>query len=168
MDPNDFRFCPFCAAELVSSDEEGHRRLRCPRCGWIRYRNPTVGVAVILLNEQGLWLGKRRAGGWCIPCGHVEWEETIREAALREIQEETGLKVELGQVFAVHSNFHDPEKHTVGIWYRGRVSDFNTARPGGDLVDLRPFPLHDLPELVYPSDRLVVQKLRSRQVNWGE
>jgi ADP-ribose pyrophosphatase YjhB (NUDIX family) len=121
-------------------------------------------VAVVLLTEQGLWLGRRRSGGWCIPCGHVEWDETIAQAAVREAREEMGLEVDLKEVFAVHSNFHNPHQHTVGIWFLGQASSLDQARPGGDLEELRPFTLDGLPDLIFPTDRLVVEKLRSTEI----
>jgi ADP-ribose pyrophosphatase YjhB (NUDIX family) len=155
-----YRYCPKCAATLEPFNHEGHVRRRCPDCGWIHYRNPTAGVAVIFLNEAGLWLGRRRSGGWCIPCGHVEWDETVEQAARREAREEMGLEPDLQGVFAVLSNFHDSEQHTVGIWFLASPTDMQTARAGGDLLELRPFPLDKPPELAFPTDEIVVRRLQ--------
>jgi 8-oxo-dGTP diphosphatase len=160
-----FRYCPYCRKVLQPFSDGERLRLICPGCGWVYYRNPTVGVAVILLQPPPitgsvphLLLGERRSGGWCIPCGHVEWDEDIEAAAQREFREETGLEVRLDRVFAVHSNFHNPQHHTVGVWYRGhRVS--GVLRPGGDLLQVGYFPLDELPELVFPTDRLVCSQL---------
>ncbi len=160
LDDDPYRYCPLCGAGLEEFHDGERARKRCPACGWVRYRNPTVGVALILLTEQGLWLGRRRSGGWCIPCGHVEWDESLEQAARREALEELGVVVSLESVFNVSSNFHDPEQHTVGVWYLARAEGLDQARPGGDLVELRPFPLDALPELVFPTDRVVVDRLR--------
>lgn len=156
-----YTYCPYCTAPLESNqDPEGSARLVCPGCGWIHYRNPTAGVAVILLSDEGLWLGRRRSGGWCIPCGHVEWDETIRSAAVREMREELGVEIELGELFDAHSNFHDPAHHTVGIWFEAALPPGAKPRPGGDLAEVRLFPLEKLPELIFPTDRLIVERLR--------
>lgn len=157
--PGAYTYCPYCATPLQLMQLDGDGRLACPGCGWIHYRNPTAGVAVILLTPEGLWLGRRRSGGWCIPCGHVEWDETIRQAAVREMREELGVQIKLGEVFDVHSNFHDPAQHTVGIWFEGSVPAGAHPTPGGDLLEVRPFPLEDLPVLVFPTDCLIVERL---------
>lgn len=154
-----------CGHALSTFFDGDRNRRRCESCGWIHYRNPTVGVAVILLNEKGLWLGRRRSGGWCIPCGHVEWDESIKQAARRELLEETGMEVTLGEVFAVHSNFHNPEQHTVGIWFLGETDDYSGSKPGGDLIELKAYPLLDIPSLKFPTDELVVAKLRNIHLN---
>jgi len=153
-----YSHCPLCASDLQPSSHGGRLRLRCPNCGWIYYRNPTVGVAVVLLEAGKLLLGRRQDGGWCIPCGHVEWDETVEQAAVREYLEETGLEVDLGDVLAVKSNFHDPERHTVGVWYWGKCRG-GELHAGGDLVEVDFFPLESLPELKFPTDREVVANL---------
>jgi len=58
----------------------------------------TLGVAVLVINDDGEFLiGKRKgsldAGCWGLPGGHLEPNETIEECAVREVFEETGLKI---------------------------------------------------------------------------
>lgn len=69
---------------------------------------PRVGVGVILENSQGLiLLGKRKgshAPYWSIPGGHLEVGEPFEACAIREIEEETGLRISDPQVVAVTNN----------------------------------------------------------------
>ena len=59
---------------------------------------PQVGVGVFVLREGKVLLGKRRgshgAGTWALPGGHLEFGESVEACALRETEEETGLKVQ--------------------------------------------------------------------------
>ncbi len=157
-----FEYCPYCTGRLQPFSDGERLRFRCERCGWVYYRNPTVGVAVVLVEGGHLLLGERRDGGWCIPCGHVEWDEEVGEAARREFAEETGLEVRLAGVLAVHSNFHNPRQHTVGIWYEG-IRIGGSLRAGGDLLNLSFYPLDRLPSLKFPTDQEVVSHLGPQQ-----
>ncbi len=153
-------FCPACGSPTVAVVRGGLPRAACPRCGHVQWRNPKAAVAVILRDAAGRVLLVRRTSApvraWCIPCGNIEWDESVREAARREMAEETGFRVRVGRVFAVLSNVHDPEAHSVGIWFRGRIES-GTLRPGGDADRADWFDPGRPPEpLAFPTDRTVL------------
>ena len=149
----------------TSIDESGV--LKCQDCGFTLIRRPVVGVGVIVLDgnrvvmgRRNLMGGRRYQGHWCVPCGYLEWGEEVRAAAQREFLEETGLVVEISGVYAVHSNFHNPNDLTVGIWFNANVVG-GALQASDDLDMVGYFPLDDLPEpLAFPTDRLVLEQLR--------
>jgi len=162
--PRNYRFCPMCAAPLGRRVLADRDRLVCTRCEFVLWQNPIVGVAVIVEQESAILLGRRSRGVyrglWCIPCGYVEADEHVRDAARREFWEETGLEVEVGDVYTVHSNFHNPEVPTVGIWFRGTVTA-GTPRAADDLdaVEFVPIEAYSTHSLAFPTDRLVLERL---------
>ena len=163
--PPSFRFCPCCGGELANRPRGGRDRLVCRDCRRVLYVNPAVGVALVVRRGSEILWGRRKGGpyrdAWCIPCGYVEWGEEVRAAAAREFAEETGLVVEVVEVLAVHANFHDSERLTVGIWFAGRVLG-GALQAGDDLAEVAFYPLEAPPRpLAFPTDAVVLAELKA-------
>ena len=54
MEENPYKYCPMCGRALTTFHDGERLRRRCEKCNWVHYRNPTAGVAAILLSEEGL------------------------------------------------------------------------------------------------------------------
>jgi 8-oxo-dGTP diphosphatase len=94
----------------------------------VNAERPAVGVGVVVIDQGRLLLIKRwgpfRTGYWAVPGGKPEWGETLADCAVREVAEETGLDVELGDVIWVGDAMSDedpPEHHFVLIDFSARV-----------------------------------------------
>ena len=165
--PGEFTYCPHCATPLEPAQRHGTIRPTCPACGFIHWRNPAVGAAAVVFDADGNILlvrrapGATRAGLWSIPAGFVDYGEEVRAAAKRELEEETGLIAKVGDVVWVASNFHDPGKLTVGIWFAATVIG-GTLQAGDDADDARFFGLDDLPPLAFETDEAYLGSLRAQ------
>jgi 8-oxo-dGTP pyrophosphatase MutT (NUDIX family) len=65
-----------------------------------------LGASAIIFNGQGKFLLTKRTdnGLWCLPGGGVESGESVAEACIREVFEETGLKVRVKRLIGVYSH----------------------------------------------------------------
>ena len=92
-----------------------------------KYKNPkpTVDVLIELDGRAGELVFIERANepqGFAIPGGFVDEGEWVADAAVREAKEETGLDVELVELFHVYSDpSRDPRQHTVSTVFIGRA-----------------------------------------------
>lgn len=100
-----FTWCPSCAAPLEERDFGGKMKKACTVCKFVHWNNP-MNVAVALvpsLDGQELLLIRRaippRIGFFALPGGYVDTNEGLQDAAIREVFEETGLKIEVDSFF---------------------------------------------------------------------
>lgn len=128
-------------------------------------RWPRVGSAVVVVQDGRVLLGQRdkdpNRGWWVLPGGKVEPFETVAQAGSRELLEETGLLIDVGDQIGVFEIVRPPEEHRLIIYSWGTVLS-GTPRAADDLRDLRFVSRDELPELQLSP--VVAQVLR--RVGW--
>ena len=105
----EFQFCPVCGNRLDFSKLKALEpsRLFCPSCDFVLYLDPKV-VACSILEMDGKIVLLRRAinpqkGKWVMPGGYVDRGEEVKAAALRETEEECGIKTRISMLLGVYS-----------------------------------------------------------------
>jgi 8-oxo-dGTP diphosphatase len=101
--------------------------------------------------------------GWALPGGFVEAGESAAAAARREFQEETGLDVELSELFHVYADpARDPRGPTLGVVYLGRAAGVPVG--ADDAAEARAFPLDALPAPLAFDHALILADYRRYKV----
>ena len=132
---------------------------------------PLVGVGAIIIQNDRVVLVKRAhppiQGQWSIPGGVLEVGELVREAAIREAREETGLIVQPADLLGVYDRILRNEEQRVQYHYV--LVDFLCRPVGGELqaasdaAEVRWFTRQDLPALKLAEDTQdVIEKGFSR------
>jgi 8-oxo-dGTP diphosphatase len=140
----------------------GRTRLVCSACGFVLYQNPVPGAGVLVEMDEGVVLIRRghtpHKGRWALPAGFIEADESIEEAAIRECKEETGLDVELIDLFGVDSFPEGPIQSGIIIFYRARAVG-GELRPGDDAAEVAVFPPEGLPaDIAFRTHRTVLAR----------
>jgi len=148
---------------METAEIAGRVREICPDCGFVLYRNPVPGTGVLVEMEEGIVLIQRGQppfeGWWALPAGYIEADESVERAAVRECKEETGLDVELLELFGVYSFPEGPVQSGIVVFYRARPVG-GELRAGDDARDVDVFPLGALPEnLAFRTHREVLERL---------
>jgi 8-oxo-dGTP diphosphatase len=166
-DPGDFKFCPYCTKPLVLREDGMLTRLACTECDWIYYRNPVAAAGGVVIRDDRICLVRRaiapRRGDWTLPAGFVEYDETPRECAVRELEEETGLQVEVTGIHGVYEGFDDPRHHVVLILYNMKELSHRDVIAGDDADDAGFYTLDNLPgKIAFRAHRLALNDLAQR------
>ena len=106
----------------------------------------SIGATAVIVQDNKVLLVKREDFEvWALPGGGVDEGESLAETAVREVYEETGLEIEITHLIGLYSE--------IGSWSDWHLASFAARVIGGDLksqmgevLDLRFFPLEELPE----------------------
>ena len=142
------RFCPHCAHPLEERHAHGRLRHICPACGFVHFREPKVGVTVVIEQQDRILLIRRAQepgeGQWALPSGFVEWDESPEAAVRRECAEETGLIAGDLCLLGVSHYTDDFRGPGINLFYQARIAG-GTLQAGDDASEARFFPHAELP-----------------------
>jgi 8-oxo-dGTP diphosphatase len=140
-----------------------------------RYERPSVTVDVVILTVRDrrleVLLVKRRhwpnEGMWAIPGGFVGMEESLEDAARRELEEETGVRdVYIEQLYTFGDPGRDPRGRVITVVYYALISaDELEVRAADDAADAGWFPAYHPPPLAFDHDKILaytLQRLRGK------
>jgi 8-oxo-dGTP diphosphatase len=134
-------------------EEEGEGRLRCRACGFVVWSNP-VPVAIAVQPVMGGILLVRRAAGpgqglWALPGGYVNAHEDPKDAAVRELREETAVEAQNPELIAVVGGLSD---NTMLIAYRmDPLPAMPETAASAEVLEVRVFRLDELPLLAFSA-----------------
>jgi 8-oxo-dGTP diphosphatase len=164
-------FCLHCGGAITKQMEGDILRDYCPSCKTYFYDNPLPVASSVLDIDRSILLVKRGRnpfkGAWCLPTGFAEVGESIEEAALRELEEETGVK---GRIL----RFLDASSYNNRFYGELLFQTFvveqigGTIAPGDDTVAAKFFPVTKLPHLAFsPNTKAVNAYIRSKTDYWA-
>ena len=139
--------------------------MRCPNCDTELeiFRNPIPTVDIIIELDGGIVLIERKNQpfGWALPGGFVDYGESYEDAALREAEEETGLKVTGLRQFHTYSHpGRDARMHTASTVFVGQAIGEPLA--ADDALQAKVFKEGDLPSLVFDHAEIVADYFAER------
>ena len=93
---------------------------------------------------------------WALPGGFLEENETLAEGAKRELEEETGLKLEkFQQIGAFGTPGRDPRGRTISIAFLALIDIEAKVKASDDAVDSNWFSFNDLPDLAFDHQKII-------------
>lgn len=133
------------------------------------YRNPAPTVDVIIELDGGVVLIERKNDppGWALPGGFVDYGETLEEAAVREAEEETSLKVRLKcQLHAYSDPSRDPRRHTLSVVFVAEASGSPEAKDDAKAAGV--YTEKTLPApIAFDHARILSDYFRWKRDGWG-
>jgi len=137
---------------------------------------PGVGVGVMILKDNKVLLGQRSfdpvkasselhgEGTWTMPGGKLDFHEGLKEAAVREVFEETGMKVKDIEIISV-SNEIVPDKHfvTIGFLCNDFEGELKVMEPD-EIIEWQWFDLNNLPSKVFPPSAKILKNYSDKKI----
>lgn len=128
-------------------------------------KKPIVAVDALVVNHGKILLIKRRFAPfknfYALPGGFVKYGEKVEDALVREVKEETGVKIKVMSLFNVYSEpKRDPRAHVISITFLARPIK-GKPKPCKETVEARWFSLVNALRLKLAFDhRKILLELR--------
>ena len=161
------KYCIKCGSLLQDKKEEEKIRKRCPKCGWTYYENPVPASACVVVNNRNEILLVKRGvepalGKWALPSGYVEIEQTPEECAVKELEEESGLKGNIKKSLGYFMQDSPICKTVISFGFFFEQTEGN-LQSGDDALDAKFFPISEIPYLPFSSHRKFVKIIKKEK-----
>lgn len=160
-----FTHCPRDGTTLVPTRIDGRDRPACPRCGFADFMHVQIGANCVVERDGQVLLVRLnygpRDGRWALPGGLVENDETPDVAAIRETEEETGLRVAIDGLLATWMR---PGFPILVVIYRAHVVGGTLRAAPEEASEVSFFPREQIPpleELAWPSTAMGLDAWRA-------
>jgi len=136
---------------------------------------PKVGFGIMTLKEGKILLGHRHKdpekassllhgeGTWTMPGGKLHFQEKLKEAAIREVLEETGIRLKNLEVISITNDIvFDAHFVTIGFLAEEFEGEPKVMEPD-EITEWKWFDLNNLPSPLYlPSEKIIKNYLAKR------
>jgi len=141
-------------------------------------QKPKVGVGVMILKDNKILLGHRHEdaekasselhgeGTWTMPGGKLDFQESLIDGAIREVFEETGIKLENNnlKVLCVQDDIV-PDKHfvTIGFLCQNFAGEPKVMEPD-EITEWDWFSFDDLPKKIFPPSEKMIKAFLNNKI----
>ena len=157
------KFCSACGSKNIFGFIDGNDRFHCPNCKAIHYQNPKPTATLICPKDDSILLVERACdpgkGEWGLPGGFMELDETLFDAAIRELKEETNLTGSTTCILGSCSHFGSifGDILLIGILMEIKDSSWKGLCAMDDASDAQLFNLNELPPLAFYCHKKIVE-----------
>ena len=154
-------FCSNCGNKNKYGIIYGNKRHYCSACNVVHYENPKPTATLICPQKDNILLVKRAfnpgKGLWCLPGGFIEKGESLKEAAVRELKEETQLLGRALNILGTCSHYNTIFGDILLIGITVEVNDWSTMEAGDDAEEAKLFSIKKRPKLALPCHEKIVR-----------
>jgi len=164
-------YCSSCGSKLILRNEGGILRDYCEKCNTYYYDNPLPVASNIVMKDREILLVKRKndpfKGLWCLPMGFAESGESIEDAALRELAEESGIQGNIIDLVNAESGYSNTYGDLLFLTFE---TEWASGEPeaGDDALEIGFFAFDNMPEMAFESNINAIGKfIHSKEEYWS-
>ena len=146
-------FCSNCGFKNQYGFKDGNTRYFCSKCKSIHYENPKPTATLICPRGDDILLVKRAfepaIGEWSLPGGFMELNETLEQAAIRELKEETNLDGNVVKLLGNCSHFNSIFGDILLLGIEMQIDNWSNLKVGDDASEAAFYNFNNHPPLAF-------------------